>query len=77
MSVRSAGKTIREARIKAGLSQEKLSDGICSLQSLSRIENESAGVSPSTFQALMARAGAPCEVFPVFENWNDCDCFFH
>lgn len=77
MSVRSAGKTIREARIKAGLSQEKLSDGICSLQSLSRIENESAGVSPSTFQALMARAGAPCEVFPVFENWNDFDCFFH
>ncbi|MDD6637825.1 MAG: helix-turn-helix transcriptional regulator [Lachnospiraceae bacterium] len=77
MSVRSAGKTIREARIKAGLSQEKLSDGICSLQSLSRIENESAGVSPSTFQALMARAGAPCEVFPVFENWKDFDCFFH
>lgn len=76
MSVRSAGRTIREARKKAGLSQEKLSEGICSLISLSRIETGTAGVSPSTFQALMARAGAPCEIFPIFENWNDYECFF-
>lgn len=33
MSVRNAGKTIREARIKAGLTQEQLSEGgmFCSL----------------------------------------------
>ena len=77
MSVRNAGNTIREARIKAGLTQEQLSDGVCSLLSLSRIERGTAGVSPSTFQALMAHAGAPCEIFPVFENWNDYECFFH
>ena len=53
MSVRNAGKTIREARIKAGLTQEQLSEGVCSVLSLSRIENGSAGVSPVTFQALM------------------------
>lgn len=76
MSVRNIGTAIREARLKAGLSQEKLSDGICSVLSLSRIENGTAGVSPSTFQALMAHAGAPCEAFPIFANRTDFDCFY-
>lgn len=76
MSVQSAGKIIREARLKAGLSQEKLSEGICSTLSLSRIEIGTAGVSPSTFQALMAHAGAPCEAFPIFANRADFDCFY-
>jgi len=76
MSVQNAGATIREARLKAGLSQEKLSEGICSTLSLSRIENGTAGVSPSTFQALMAHAGAPCEAFPIFANRRDFDCFY-
>lgn len=76
MGVRNAGASIREARLKAGLSQEKLAEGICSTLSLSRIENESAGVSPSTFQALMAHAGAPCEIFPTFANRCDFDCFY-
>lgn len=77
MSVKDAGKTIREARLKAGMTQEQLSSSICSVLSLSRIENGSAGVSPSTFRALMAHAGVPCEAFPIFENWNDYECFFH
>ena len=76
MSVKDAGKTIREARLKAGLTQEQLSESICSALSLSRIETGAAGVSPSTFRALMARAGVPGEVFPVFENRNDFECFF-
>lgn len=76
MSVRNAGASIREAREKAGLSREKLADGICSPTTVKRIENGSAGVSPSTFQALMAYAGAPCEVFPIFANRRDFDCFY-
>ncbi len=76
MSVRNAGTAIKEARLKAGLSQEKLSEGICSALSLSRIENGTAGVSPSTFQALMAHAGAPCEAFPIFASRTDFDCFY-
>ena len=76
MSVRNAGKTIREARIKAGLTQEQLSEGVCSVLSLSRIENGSAGVSPVTFQALMAHAGAPCEVYPIFAGRTDFECFY-
>ncbi len=76
MSVQYAGAVIREARQKAGLSQEKLSDGICSVLSLSRIENGTAGVSPSTFQALMAHTGFPCDAFPIFANRTDFDCFY-
>lgn len=76
MSVRNAGKTIREARLKAGLTQEALSDGICSVLSLSRIENCSAGVSPATFHALMSRAGVSCEAFPTFASRKDFDCFY-
>ncbi len=76
MSTRNAGTTIRDARLKAGLTQEQLSEGVCSVLSLSRIENGSSGISPSTFQALMAHAGAPMEVFPAFANRADFDCFY-
>ena len=76
MSVQHAGLTIQEARLKAGLTQEQLSEGICSPVSLSRIESGSAGVSPITFQALMSKAGAPCEAFPVFASRADFDCFY-
>lgn len=76
MSIRNAGKTIKEARLKAGMTQEQLSEGICSVLSLSRIENGSAGISPVTFQALMAHARAPCEVYPIFANRTDFDCFY-
>ena len=76
MSIRNAGKTIKEARLKAGMTQEQLSEGICTVLSLSRIENGSSGVSPVTFQTLMAHAGAPCEVYPIFASRTDFDCFY-
>ena len=76
MSIRNAGKTIKEARLKAGMTQEQLSEGICTVLSLSRIENGSSGVSPVTFQALMAHAGAPCEVYLIFTSRTDFDCFY-
>ena len=76
MGVRNAGKAIREARLKAGLTQEQLSEGVCSVLSLSRIENGSAGVSPVTFQALMAHASASCEVYPIFAGRTDFECFY-
>ena len=76
MSIRNAGKTIKEARLKAGMTQEQLSEGICTVLSLSRIENSSSGVSPVTFQSLMAHAGAPCELYPIFASRTDFDCFY-
>lgn len=76
MGVRSTKDIIREARRKAGLTQEQMADGICSLQALSRIETGVSGVSPATFQALMERAGAPCHRFPVFAGRDDFDCYY-
>ncbi len=76
MSVRSAKDAIREARSAAGLTQEQMSEGICTIQALSRIETGAAGVSPATFQALMERAGAPCERYPIFASRSDFDCFY-
>ncbi|WP_029675065.1 helix-turn-helix domain-containing protein, partial [Butyrivibrio sp. VCB2006] len=77
MSIRNAGQIIKEARINAGLSQEKLSDGICSLASLSNIENGILGVSPFTFNLLMQKAGSSREIYPFFENDSDWECFIH
>lgn len=76
MSVENAGTSIRDARLKAGLTQEQLAEGVCSVFSLSRIENGVAGVSPSTFQALMAHAGVVVEAYPVFANRTDFGCFY-
>ena len=75
MGIRNAGTIIKEARLKAGLTQEQLSQGICNLNSLSFIETNRFGVSSSTFQALMAKAGSPCEAYPIFKNRNEFDAF--
>ncbi|MBQ5733864.1 MAG: transcriptional regulator [Lachnospiraceae bacterium] len=76
MSLRNAGLVIREARLKAGLTQEQLSDGICRLKSLSKIETGVLGVSPSTFEALMERAGSNTKASPIFANRTDFNCFY-
>ena len=76
MSIYNAGKIIKEARLRAGLTQEELSEGICSALSLSHIENNHTGISPVTFQALMAHAGASHELFPIFANRRDFDCYY-
>lgn len=75
MSITSAGKAIRNARIQAGLTQEQLAENICSVVALSNIENGKCGVSPSTFALLMSRAGQNTEAYPIFENFDDYNCF--
>ena len=74
MGVRSAKDGIREARRKAGMTQEQLSEGICSPQALSRIETGVRAVSPATFQALMEQAGVSRSRFPVFAGRKAFDC---
>ncbi len=76
MPVHNANLLIREARMKAGLTQEQLSEGICTPQALSRIETGTANVSHVTFQALMERAGAQYERFPVFSSRDGFECFY-
>lgn len=52
-----AGDVIRLMRAATGISQEELSDGICSVQTLSRIEHGRHKVKQSTYAQLMARMG--------------------
>ena len=75
MGIRDSGTIIKEARLQAGLTQEQLSFGVCSLASLCNIETGKMGVSPSTFQALMKKAGTPNEAYPLFLNRKDFDAF--
>lgn len=75
MGIRNAGTIIKEARLRAGLKQDQMAFGICSLVSLCNIENGRLGVSSATFQALMKRAGAPSAAFPLFKNRKDFDAY--
>lgn len=76
MGIYSANKLIREARQKAGLTQEQMSQGICSAKVLSRIENGLTNVSHVTFQALMERTGTSFSTFPVFDSRDGFHCFY-
>lgn len=71
MSVQHAGSIIRQARLNAGLPRNNYPMSAVSTLSLSRIENGSAGVSPATFQTLMAHAGIFCEAYPTFSTRAD------
>lgn len=55
MSNYRAGDVIRLNRIANGMTQEELSDGICSVQTLHRIENGKTGVKKDTYRYLMER----------------------
>ena len=76
MGIYNASNLIREARQKAGLTQEQMSEGICSAKVLSRIETGLTNVSHATFHALMERAGAPCTASPDFDSRESFECFY-
>lgn len=50
-----AGDVIRLTRNAVGMTQEQLSDGICSVETLSRLENGKHAVKQSVYEQLMAR----------------------
>lgn len=53
------GHILRAARMRHKLTQEELSDGICSVSTISRIENGVSEPSRNTFRMLMRRMGEP------------------
>ena len=57
MAVFQLGPIIRNRRIELGLSQEDLADGICSVPTLSRIENGERMPTKNHFEMLMQRLG--------------------
>ncbi|MDE7030696.1 MAG: helix-turn-helix domain-containing protein, partial [Lachnospiraceae bacterium] len=52
-----AGDVIRLTRNAVGMTQEELSDGICSVETLSRIENNRHKIKRDTYRKLMEKMG--------------------
>lgn len=76
MGVTFYGEYIKRIRETAGLSMEKATEGICSIQTLYRAENNKAGLSPLVFQGIISRCGGSLKVFPEFANWADFECYY-
>lgn len=51
------GEVVREARIRHGMTQEDLADGICAVSTVSKIENGHHNPQKRVFAALMERMG--------------------
>ena len=67
------GEVIKRTRESLGLTQEALCDGICSVETLSRIENGRNVPSRSNFQALMERMGKCGERYLPFLRSDDME----
>lgn len=67
------GEVIKRTRESLGLTQEALCDGICSVETLSRIENGRNVPSRSNFQALMERMGKCGERYRPFLRSDDME----
>ena len=65
MALYNVGKTIREARIRAGVSQEELCFGICSTPTLSKIEGCKQNPNKKTMEALLQRLGLPVGIYNI------------
>lgn len=55
MDVLNKNSIIKVMRTYYGLSQEEATDGVCSVQTLSRIENGRVGVKPDIYAGLLDR----------------------
>ncbi len=73
MSIFSIGEIIRKQRNLLGISQEELADGICSVPTLSRIENGERVPSKANFDALMQRMGQSGEMYDAYIGDNDLE----
>lgn len=71
MSVFQLGPIIRNRRIELGLSQEDLADGICSVPTLSRIENGERMPTKNHFEMLMQRLGYSAMSLDFFTDKQD------
>lgn len=69
------GIVIKRTREYLGITQETLSNGICSVETLSRIENGKHVPNRNHFQALMERMGKSGERYLPFLHSNDIDRF--
>lgn len=71
MAIFQLGPIIRNRRIELGLSQEDLADGICSVPTLSRIENGERMPTKNHFEMLMQRLGYSAMSLDFFTDRQD------
>lgn len=71
MAVFQLGSIIRNRREELGLSQEELADGICSVPTLSRIENGERMPTKAHFEMLMQRLGYSAMSMDFFTDKKD------
>jgi transcriptional regulator with XRE-family HTH domain len=71
MAVFQLGPIIKNRRIELGLSQEDLADGICSVPTLSRIENGERMPTKNHFEMLMQRLGYSAMSLDFFTDKHD------
>lgn len=69
------GDFIRETRIRKGYTQEEVSYGICTLASLSRIENGMQAPGRYILDKLMERLGMENSVFNVFVSKEEMELY--
>lgn len=65
------GNVILKRRIDLNLTQEELSFGICSVSTLSKIENGERYPNKKNFDALMQRLGGSVDMYNTFVSEND------
>lgn len=76
MAVYEVGNLIRELRTARGLSQEKLSEGICSPQTLSRAESGTTILTYPHLTAIMQKLGASInDYFDYFMSAQEYDLY--
>lgn len=73
MGIYQVGEVIRRTRESMGITQEKLSDGICSVENLSRIETGKVRPNRNTFEKLMERLGRSGEKYLPFVRGEDIE----
>lgn len=71
MAVFQLGPIIKNRRVELGLSQEDLADGICSVPTLSRIENGERMPTKNHFEMLMQRLGYSAMSLDFFTDKQD------
>lgn len=75
MAIYVVGDFVRETRIRKGYSQEEVSFGICSVASLSRIENGEQTPSRLTLEKLLERMGTENNLFNVFVSREELELY--
>lgn len=75
MRASSIGDIIKEARKRKGITQKEMANGICSILTLSRVENSNIGISPEIFEELMGKVECENKIIPKYSSFGEFEAF--